>query len=969
MLRRPGTSKFVLTALLMLFVYGAQAQRFTFKAYRQLEGLVNLNINCMLQDRAGFLWLGTDNGLSRYDGARFATFGKADGLTSPYVLALSQDSTGHLWVGTSGGLFHLEHDRFTEVTFNGSSLPIDVDSSLAALDDGRILAVSNYHLIEIAPQPGHTWRIQPLGETGAFRSLPRTTLVTSILSARDQALWFGCGKSLCQAVDGKVKVWGESLGVPSDDWTTLYQSRDHGIWARSVSRVFFLPAGANHFENRGSPGRLTNNYYVSFAEDLQGRILTPAADGLAIWENGQWHFYGSEQGLSSYPVMSVLVDSTGQIWMGVGGHGLLRWLGYREWEHWTIADGLQSPIVWSVLRDRRGSIWVGDDRGLSVKSASDTRFHPVGQSLGDAALSIFGLAEDRDGGIWACSGTGLVFRVDPVTLAIRRYSGIPATHQIYADSHNQIWISTEQGIYAIDDARTSIHAHKSGTGPINSSDVYRIIEDKSGTLWAATLSGLFYEQQGDWKPALSSAHGFVNRLSDIDTASDRSLWTVPDFANPWHLGIDRNRIASAESFESPGSASIHALFARVDARGRLWVGQDHGIDVFDGHSWRLYSAADGLLWNDINAKAFFPDPDGSIWIGTSEGLSHLLYAGGRTTEQRSVPPLSAHLISIRYGNTELDPATQPILRWNQSPLEINLAPLRFLHENAISYLYRLSGVDPEWIATSDSNLRFTPLPPGNYTFQVIAVDNAWREKSPVTTFSFTIRPPWWESWPFRAILALLFAGLALLGWQLRVRRLVGHQQHLEFLVTERTRELQQEKAELIRTREALRVQATRDSLTGLWNRGAIVEILERELKRAVRERSLLSIILIDLDYFKEINDGYGHLTGDAVLREFSVRLQAAVRPYDFAGRYGGEEFLLVLPLQSMDTAEQRLRTLHAQLSGISIRALDIELQITCSLGVAFVQNGESHALDQILSTADNALYRAKARGRNCIEFA
>src|SRR5580698_2257179 len=214
MLRRPGTSKFVLTALLILFVFGAQAQRFTFKAYTQLEGLVNLNINCMLQDRAGFLWLGTDNGLSRYDGARFATFGKADGLTSPYILALSQDSTGRLWVGTSGGLFYLEHDRFIEVTFNGSSLPIDVDSSLAVLDNGRILAVSNYHLIEIALQPDHTWLVQPLGETTAFRSLPRTTLVTSILSARNQVLWFGCGKSLCQAVDGKVKVWGQPLGVP-----------------------------------------------------------------------------------------------------------------------------------------------------------------------------------------------------------------------------------------------------------------------------------------------------------------------------------------------------------------------------------------------------------------------------------------------------------------------------------------------------------------------------------------------------------------------------------------------------------------------------------------------------------------------------------------------------------------------------------------------------------------------------------
>ncbi len=201
--------------------------------------------------------------------------------------------------------------------------------------------------------------------------------------------------------------------------------------------------------------------------------------------------------------MSVLVDSTGQIWMGVGGHGLLRWLGYREWEHWTIADGLQSPIVWSVLRDRRGNIWVGDDRGLNVKSAAAARFHPVAQSLAmphSASSVLLKIATEASG---PAAARGLSSASIPLPLAIRRYSGIPATHQIYADSHNRIWVSTEQGVYVIDDARTSISAHKSGTGSINSSDVYRIVEDKSGTLWAASLSGLFYEQQGDWKPALS----------------------------------------------------------------------------------------------------------------------------------------------------------------------------------------------------------------------------------------------------------------------------------------------------------------------------------------------------------------------------------------------------------------------------------------------------------------------------------
>jgi diguanylate cyclase (GGDEF)-like protein len=963
-IRRPEIWKIVALALLALAACHMPAQRFTFKAYSQAQGLDNLNINCMFQDRTGFLWLGTDNGLSRYDGARFLTFNKAEGLTIPYVLALGQDVAGRIWVGTSGGLFYLEGHRLIEVKLDGASLPIDVDSSLATLEDGRVLAVSRYRLIEIAPQPDHSWRVQPLAASAAFRALSHNTLVTSVLAARDHVRWLGCGKSLCQLADGHIKVWNEASGVPGDDWTTLYQSRDGGIWARSISRILFLPPGSSRFEDRaGLEGsRFTNNYYVSFAEDAQGRVLTQTADGIAIWDAGHWRFYGAAQGLSPYPVLSLLTDRTGQIWMGIGGHGLLRWLGYRAWENWTTSEGLQNPIVWSVLRDHQGRLWVGDDHGLSTKAPADTRLRAVTHSQGNAVL---GLTEDRDGRIWACSGNGLVFRVDPGTLAIRRYTGIPATHQIYADSHNRIWISTEQGIYVIDDARSATTAHPSGTGAILSSNVYRIVGDKSGRLWAATLSGLFYEDHGDWKPLAPPGHGFVDRISDIDAAPDGSLWAVSDFSTLWHLNMDHGRVLSVDSAGLSVLSTAHILFTRTDARGWIWVGNDRGLAVFDGQRWQFYDSEDGLLWNDVNAQAFFPDPDGSIWIGTSEGLSHLLHPGRRAVE----PPPAMRLDSVRYGGAEVNPAISHVFSWSQSPLEIRMSPLRLSHENATSYLYRLSGIDHAWIATSDTELRFPLLPPGAYTFQVVAIDNLRREQSPATAYSFTIRPPWWGTWFFRAVLAFLVTGLVLLGWQLRVRHLLRHQQQLEFMVSERTHELQLEKVELIRAREALREQATHDGLTKLWNRTAIVEILERELKYAAREGFLLSVVLIDLDYFKEINDRHGHLVGDAVLIEFSTRLEAAIRPYDSAGRYGGEEFLLILPLQSREIAEQRLRTLHVQLSGISFNALGTVLQITCSFGVTFVQNTPKHSVDHVLSTADSALYRAKTHGRNCIEYA
>ncbi|TAJ25950.1 MAG: GGDEF domain-containing response regulator, partial [Nitrospirae bacterium] len=176
--------------------------------------------------------------------------------------------------------------------------------------------------------------------------------------------------------------------------------------------------------------------------------------------------------------------------------------------------------------------------------------------------------------------------------------------------------------------------------------------------------------------------------------------------------------------------------------------------------------------------------------------------------------------------------------------------------------------------------------------------------------------------------------------------------------------------ELVAAREAFQIQATHDSLTGLWNRTAIVAALEREIARAGREQTTFAVILADLDHFKDINDSYGHTAGDLVLVEAARRLRSVLRPYDAIGRYGGEEFLIVLPgcdgPDVMNTAE-RLRTRLDQ-PPIEItdgHAIPISISLGVTLGGA--DGPETAAL--FIKSADAALYRAKGRGRNCIEMA
>jgi diguanylate cyclase (GGDEF)-like protein len=168
---------------------------------------------------------------------------------------------------------------------------------------------------------------------------------------------------------------------------------------------------------------------------------------------------------------------------------------------------------------------------------------------------------------------------------------------------------------------------------------------------------------------------------------------------------------------------------------------------------------------------------------------------------------------------------------------------------------------------------------------------------------------------------------------------------------------------LLRLQAELRHQATHDALTGLPNRQAILTHLDTELHRARRHGAPVAVALADLDHFKSTNDTFGHLAGDQVLREAARRMRSAIRAYDYVGRYGGEEFLLVLPDCDSQTACSVAERVRAAVAGASME--QIHRHMTVSVGVSSTTEiGDS--ADALLSAADTALYRAKSWGRNCV---
>lgn len=229
-----------------------------------------------------------------------------------------------------------------------------------------------------------------------------------------------------------------------------------------------------------------------------------------------------------------------------------------------------------------------------------------------------------------------------------------------------------------------------------------------------------------------------------------------------------------------------------------------------------------------------------------------------------------------------------------------------------------------------------------------------------------IHAPW--SHTVEICLGIVIA--AFVSCLLELRWMASRQEYLRRVVLERTSELEAEKAELLKTKAALVQLASHDSLTGIFNRAAILDLLENEILCAKRERTSAAVILADLDNFKQVNDRHGHLAGDAVLREFAQRIQSNTRIGDYVGRYGGEEVLILLGCLP-DRPARRIADLHRRVTQPAYMLKDGPLHVTSSFGVAWFDSSEAAAdsLDTILNLADRALYRAKARGKNRIEFA
>ena len=925
-------------------------------------GLPQNSVSSIAQTRDGYLWFGTEEGLARFDGLRFTVFNTLTykGLMDNYVNALAADADGSLWIGTRTGLLHYKAGIFQNIL--SAQRPI---LAIYSARDGQVWVGGAGNLFAI-----RNGQIRAYSE---HDGLPDNN-IRSIVQTPDGDLWFGSSKGLIQLRDGRFTLFTTRDGLPDNSILQLAPSRDSSLWIST-------PAGLAHWHGRllekWSSDVLPPRVRISFLlEDQNGHLwLSYDHKGIATLRNGVLIRYSHREGLPSDDAGPIFEDREGHLWVGLSEGGVIE-LRDGLFNNFGTREGLSEDMIWSVLEAHDGSVWIGtNSKGLNHLSADGmVRIYTPRDGLPDG--STFGLAESADGSIWIGSEHGILSRLkdDRITQFHDPAAKDARIAAILPDPSGDLWLCFHayNGLvrFHLDSQHQGHFQHYASPGLLNTAAFA-----PDGTLWLGSdHGGVSHFSNGTFTSFTTRSGLLSNFAQAVYVDKEGVVWAG---TSPGGLNRIKNGKVTTYSIDQ-GLFDLTVGAIVEDNYGNLWMTCNRGIfrvskqelnDYAEGRIHAIhsivYGTADGLRAAECNFGAtpsVWKGKDGQLWFATVAGAASIL--PGRSQMQASVP--SPLLEGVLFDQNPASFANGVKTGPGGGDLEIQYSAPEYVSPDRIRFRYRLKGFDSDWVNVgSRHHAYYTKLPPGRYLFEVQAANSTapWNPSS--AALEIVLTPHYWQTGWFRGSCALILVVLGYLAYRRQTRSLVDRNAELEARVNQRTSELQKAISVAEAAQKALQEQATKDGLTSLWNHRTIFEILQRESDRARREGMPICVLMADLDHFKSINDTYGHLAGDRVLQEVACQIAGLTRPYDSAGRYGGEEFLIVLPGCTLDDGLSRAEEFRHLIASHPIEYGSTKFHVTCSFGVAAEMNISTS--EQLIGTADEALYLAKRSGRNRVQ--
>jgi ligand-binding sensor domain-containing protein/signal transduction histidine kinase len=807
---------------------------YAFTVYRHspedIHSLSDDTVWTIYEDQAGVLWIGTDKGgLNRFDrdNGQFVHY-RADqddpaSLSHNSVRAIYEDRSGVLWIGTGGGGLD-RFDRETEQFTHYRSRPND-----------------------------------PHGLSHDF--------VTSIYEDRSGVLWVGTNGGGLDRFDRESEQFvsyqvnpidpnslGETYEVSTDPYSpgsnyvmTIYEDRAGALWIGTWGGLDRFDRDKEqfvHYQNDANdPDSLSHNYVPSIYEDRSGVLwVGTGGGGLNRLDrvNERFIHYRTDlddpYSLSNDRVWAVYQDRSGVLWIGTGGGGLAKFdMETEKFAHYQTNPNdpysLSHNNVTAIYEDRSGMIWIGTGGGgLNQFDRQRERFtHYQSDPDGSFDLShntVASIYEDGAGVLWVGTFGGLN-RFDRESDRFYSYQNDPddphslsgnSVRPICEDGSGALWVGTNRGLNRFDrETEEFIRYQHDPTDPdsLSHDNVLSIYKDRSGVLWIGTFGGGLdrFDPASDGFLHYQSDPDDLYSLSDNNVASiyeDQSgvLWVGTVGGGLNEFDRDRGLFTHYRYGEDDGLPSDIVYGILEDDHGNLWLSTNEGLARFDpqGETFKRYDVGDGLQSNEFNSGAYYRSRSGEMLFGGVNGFN--IFHPDQITDNPYVPPIVLTLLTQDGFPVDTAKALEDVqevtLHWPNNFFEFEFAALSFVQPEKNQYAYMLEGFDEDWKYLGTRRFgRYTNLPGRNFTLRVKGSNNdgVWNEQG--ASVGITVVPPFWATWWFRAVVALLVVGGAVGGYRWRVKSIETRTRELEAQVEERTRALEHRTDEIERRRQEL----------------------------------------------------------------------------------------------------------------------------------------------------------------------
>jgi ligand-binding sensor domain-containing protein/signal transduction histidine kinase len=800
------------------------------------EGLTQESVTSVLQDRHGYMWMGTQAGLNRYDGYRMTAF-KNDpanrrSLLDNYVQALFEDASGQIWIGSKGGLdrYDAATQSFDHQLVKGGNLSV---TSIAGDGAKGLWLTTSEGLQHLDTASG---QVRTLRHADADEDSISDDRVNAL--ARDQRgnLWIGTasGLELLAAGAGKFRHFGTREAVPANHILSLSIGRDGVLWAGTLSGLQAWRLKGAEAERMALPaaGSLPDLRVPKLLHDSEGTLWAGTfVDGLKRRDPSTGRFFSyrrdnaNRHGISDNQISALYQDRTGTLWVGNWYSGVDHVdLGSGGFERYTESAGVFPGILSSKVRTigsaGGGKLWLGTAEGLVRLDVAQGGVeiwrrdeHTPGRLPVDQLMSI---DTDQQGRLWIGAIGGLVWR-DPVsgvfsTVSLGDDSQAQSVQRVLVDRAGAIWAGSRAGLHRVDPQTLAVRTYPVDafdTGSV-SGRIYALMQDRRGMLWIGTENGLdrfdpatgkFRHYRHDPANPDSLSHKRVHYL--YEDAQER-LW-IGTAAGLCMAQTDSGGELHFRFYAASGGRASDPIGAILgDDKGRLWISSTAGLSVFNPETgvFKDYTAKDGLIDGSYFIGSAHRAPDGTLYFGGLEGMT--AFQPARIHDNAHPPLVSITDFSIynRSILTELPRADVlpkgPIyeakslaLSYRDAVFSFEFAGVHHADPKRNRYAYQLEGFDPQWVMT-DASKRFatyTNLDPGRYVFRVKAANKDGLWSTEPVALELTIAPPFWKTWWFRMLVASLALGGAYVLFRMRILMLVRQKQELEAEVGGRTREL------------------------------------------------------------------------------------------------------------------------------------------------------------------------------------